>query len=269
MRKEPKHPVDAVFERALSHRTSPPHTATWEAVRAGQDKPWSSAEEALIKNLNARQASPKPSSWRQIEAHIHPAKRRVFLWYRWTAAASVLLVATLAWWDGHERLDRLPQELSTVTGETPSMDLSIRTAEAPLTVEPSSAVIRQDNFEKGLAPHAIGSILLAGQVRGKPLVQWMPIALQEIEENLQFVAIPEVVKEPRQPLEPRSLKRRGNWLRPTSPWSKAITAYVATQSARAKKGQSLQAPWSNYTIAVEVKVPPKAHSFIQNTLTHP
>jgi len=39
MRKEPKHPVDAVFERALSHRTSPPHTATWEAVRAGQDKP--------------------------------------------------------------------------------------------------------------------------------------------------------------------------------------------------------------------------------------
>lgn len=275
MRKEPKHPLDAAFEEALGHRTSAPRSTSWEAVLSGQEAPWSSEEEALIENLNAHQASPKPRSWERIQAHIQPAKRRTIAWYRWTAAASVLLMAALAWWNMEEDLRVRPPRLVTQVAQSPTaaVPMESKTPDIPLERYPitSQANMRGVTSVEMMEPSIQGvfSTGANGQARGKRPVQWMPLTLEMIEEDLHFVALPETTVESSPlPIE-IPLNRRKNGLRPTSPWSKAITAYVATQSARVKEGQPLQAPWSTYTIAVEVKVPPLAHSFIQNTLTHP
>jgi hypothetical protein len=275
MRKEPKHPVDAAFEEALGHRTSQPRSTSWETVLSGQETPWSLEEEALIQNLKDHQASPKPRSWDRIQANLQPAKRRPLLWYRWTAAASVLLIATLGGWYGVGGLSVRPPKLVTPIAQAPSADATMEANTPAIPIkrnrEVSQATMDMKTSFTKMEPtiNEAFSMEATGQARDKLSVQWMSLALEQIEEDLHFVAIPETLVESIQLPHAIPVNRRRNWLQPTSPWSKAITAYVATQSARVKEGQPLQMPWSNYTIAVEVKVPPLAHSFIQNTLTHP
>jgi len=275
MRKEPKHPVDAAFEEAIGHRTAAPRSTSWEAVLSGQETPWSLEEEALIQNLKVHQASPKPSSWDRIQAHLQPVKRRPLLWYRWTAAASVLLIATLVGWYGVGSLSVRPPKLVTSIAQAPSADATME-AKAPVIPikrnrEVSLATMGMKTSFTKMEPtiDEAFSMEATGQARDKLSVQWMSLALEQIEEDLHFVAIPETLVESSQLPQAIPVNRRRNWLQPTSPWSKAITDYVATQTTRVKEGQPLQRPWSNYTISVEVKVPPLAHSFIQNTLTHP
>jgi hypothetical protein len=275
MRKEPKHPVDASFEEALGHRTAAPRSTSWEAVLSGQETPWSSEEEALIQNLKGHQVSPKSSSWDRIQAHLQPVKRRTLAWYRWTAAASVLLIATLAWWydDGGTsvqppnrmtQIAQAPKADATMEANTPAIPIKRNREVSQVTMDMKTSFTKMEpTINEAFSMEA------TGQERDKLSVQWMSLALEQIEEDLHFVAIPETLVESSQLPHAIPVNRRRNWLQPTSPWSKAITAYVATQSARVKEGQPLQMPWSNYTIAVEVKVPPMAHSFIQNTLTHP
>ena len=275
MRKEPKHPVDAAFEEALGHRTAAPRSTSWEAILSGQETPWSLEEEALIQNLKDHQVSPKPRSWDRIQAHIQPVKRRTLAWYRWTAAASVLLIATLVGRYGVGGLSVQPPKLMTPIAQAPTaaVPMESNTPDIPVQLYP---VTSQSNTggvtsikKMETAIQGVFSTVPEGQSRAKLTVQWMPLALEKIDEDLHFVTLPETLVESSSFPNEIPVNRRKNGLRPTSPWSKAITAYVATQSARVKEGQPLQAPWSNYTIAVEVKVPPLAHSFIQNTLTHP
>lgn len=267
--------MDAAFEEALGHRTSAPRSTSWEAVFSGQETPWSLEEEALIQNLKDHQASPKPRSWDRIQAHIQPVKRRTLAWYRWTAAASVLLIATLVGQYGVGGLSVRPPKLVTPIAQAPTaaVPMESNTPDIPVELHPVTSQSNTGGVTsiKKMETSIQGSFstVSEGQARGKLSVQWMPLALEKIEEDLHFVALPEALVESSSFPNEIPVNRRKNGLRPTSPWSKAITAYVATQSARVKEGQPLQTPWSNYTIAVEVKVPPLAHSFIQNTLTHP
>jgi hypothetical protein len=267
--------VDASFEEALGHRTAAPRSTSWEAVLSGQETPWSLEEEALIQNLKDHQASPKPRSWDRIQAHLQPVKRRTLAWYRWTAAASVLLIATLVGWYGVGGLSVRPPKRVTPIAQSPTaaVPMESKTPDIPVEFYPVTSQANMGGVTsiKKMEPSIQGafSTVPEGQARGKLSVQWMPLALEKIEEDLHFVALPETRVESSSFPNEIPKNRRKNGLRPTSPWSKAITAYVATQSARVKEGQPLQTPWSNFTIAVEVKVPPLAHSFIQNTLTHP
>lgn len=267
--------MDASFEEALGHRTAAPRSSSLEAVLSGQETPWSLEEEALIQNLKDHLASPKPRSWDRIQAHLQPVKRRTLAWYRWTAAASVLLMATLVGWYGVGGLSVRPPKLVTSIAQAPSADATMEAKTPAIPIkrnrEVSQATMGMKTSFTKMEPSIQGAFStdLEGQARGKLSVQWMPLALEKIEEDLHFVALPETRVESSSFPNEIPMNRRKNGLRPTSPWSKAITAYVATQSARVKEGQPLQTPWSNFTIAVEVKVPPLAHSFIQNTLTHP
>ena len=267
--------MDAAFEEALGHRTAAPRSTSWEAILSGQETPWSLEEEALIQNLKDHQVSPKPRSWDRIQAHIQPVKRRTLAWYRWTAAASVLLIATLVGRYGVGGLSVQPPKLMTPIAQAPTaaVPMESNTPDIPVELFPVTSQANTGGVtsikKMETAIQGAFSTVPEGQSRAKLSVQWMPLALEKIDEDLHFVTLPETLVESSSFPNEIPVNRRKNGLRPTSPWSKAITAYVATQTARVKEGQPLQTPWSNYTIAVEVKVPPLAHSFIQNTLTHP
>ena len=270
MKKVPKHPVDRAFQGRLSEYEKSPRETSWERIQEIQlpaDNRWTAPELNAIRALDELQIQPKSDSWQRVQAALPNTKRLVGAWFKWSAAAAILLIPFAGWWVFTLEKEAPAPEVHTVaslpvpeTSTAPSKSNSEanRTSTNALRIEPQAPEIS--------IATAVGS---REQKAAKWPLEFLPIRLERLEDDLVFEAIPKAFAgineiEPALPLEQPSPSPP--WLQATSPWSRSLTAYVATQRRRLKNGSGLQAPWNAYSVSMEVKVPQALHSFLSNTL---
>ena len=194
-------------------------------------------------------------------------KRPVAAWFRWSAAAAILLIPFALWWVfTQEKVVPAPEVHTVASIPVPE------TSTAPS--KPSSETNHTSTRALSKAPQAVEfSIATAVRTPETKATSWSldfaPISLEGIEDDLVFEAIPKVyvgTNENQSPQPKDQLRPTNRWPRATSPWSRSLTSYVASQTQRMKNGSGLQTPWNAYSVSVEVKVPQALHAFLSNTL---
>jgi len=101
MKKVPKHTVDRAFQGRLSEYEKSPRETSWERIQEIQlpaDNRWTVPELNAIRALDELQIQPKSDSWQRVQATLPNTKRLVGAWFKWSAAAAILLIPFAGWW---------------------------------------------------------------------------------------------------------------------------------------------------------------------------
>ena len=270
MKKAPKHRIDQVFQARFSEYEKTPRATSWERIQEAQlssDSGWTAPELNAIRALDDLQTQPNSDSWKRVQAGLPNTERKTNAWFTWRAAAAILLIPFAGWW------------VFTLEKEAPALEVHAvtnlpvpETSTAPS--KPSSETNRTSTGAWRKEPQA-PDISIATMVRSSETkattwsLDFAPISLERMEDDLVFEAIPKAYVGTHENLSPQPedpLRPTKRWPRATSPWSRSLMTYVASQTQRMKNGSGLQAPWNAYSVSVEVQVPQALHAFLSNTL---
>lgn len=273
MKKVPKHPIDQAFQTRLSEFKKTPRATSWERIQETQissDRGWTAPEWNAIRALDDLQIQPHSDSWQRVQAGLPNAKRKVNAWFTWRAAAAILLIPFALWWVLTQEKEAPATEVHTVVS-LPVPETS--TAPSKLSRETNRTSTGAWRKELQAPEISIATAVRSSETKATAWsLDFAPIRLERIEDDLVFEAIPKVyvgTNENQSPQPKDQLRPTNRWPRATSTWSRSLTTYVASQTQRIKNGSGLQTPWNAYSVSVEVKVPQALHAFLSNTLaTH-